>query len=176
MNSNQPKNQPTNKFLADAMLGRLAKWLRILGYDTAFLADTDDFAVMRLARAEGRIILTRDRELSTRRGVEALFINSETLKEQLRQVWQQIGPPPDTASPRCPVCNTRLSPADAQTVAAHVPRYVQQTQKLFSFCTDCERVYWPGTHWEQMRDMINDTLELQNPLDSATMSLLDNGF
>ena len=64
------------KLLADAMLGRLAKWLRILGYDTAYLADTDDFAVMRLARAEDRLVLTRDHALAGRRGIRTVLIES----------------------------------------------------------------------------------------------------
>ena len=97
------KSDTEIKLLADAMLGRLAKWLRILGYDTAYLADTDDFAVMRLARAENRLILTCDRALARRRGVRALVVDSELLEEQLRQVCGRIGPPPKAAPARCPV-------------------------------------------------------------------------
>jgi uncharacterized protein with PIN domain len=144
------------KLLADAMLGRLAKWLRVAGYDTAYLADTDDFAVMRLARAEDRLVLTRDTELAQRQGVRALFINSEVLEEQVRQVYSDLGPPPEGAAARCPVCNRVLIQADRDTVASRVPPYVLRTQEQFTLCTECDRVYWQGTHWEKMEPLIQD--------------------
>jgi uncharacterized protein with PIN domain len=142
------------KLLADAMLGRLARWLRILGYDTAYLADTDDFAVMRLARAEDRLILTRDQELARRPGLRAMLIESDQLDEQLIQVGERLGPPPRSSGPRCPVCNVELAEASAESVARCVPPYVQRTQSSFSSCTSCGRVYWQGTHWQRMREFV----------------------
>lgn len=150
----QPPKKHAVKLLADAMLGRLAKWLRILGYDTAYLADTDDYAVMRLARAEDRLILTRDLALAERRGVRALLIDADGLEEQLSQVYDVVGPPPEPSLSRCPVCNHRLVAADAELVARRVPPYVQRTQDHFSYCADCERVYWQGTHWRRMRALV----------------------
>lgn len=154
------------KLLADAMLGRLAKWLRVLGYDTAYLADTDDFAVMRLARAEGRLILTCDHALAGRPGVDALFIESSNLEEQLRQVRRQVGPPERAPFSRCPACNTALIEADLATIASRVPPYVQRTQNRFAFCSACDRVYWPGTHWERMQALVSEVDGLQNLPDS----------
>jgi uncharacterized protein with PIN domain len=142
------------KLVADAMLGRLAKFLRILGYDTAYLVNTDDYAVMRVARAEGRLILTRDRQLARRRGVRALLIESQELEDQLRQVRDTLGLPRE--APRCPVCNEQLVDAPPETVAARVPPYVQRTQTQFSLCMGCERIYWPGTHWEHMQEFIGE--------------------
>ncbi len=136
------------------MLGRLAKWLRVLGYDTAYLADTDNFAVMRLARAEDRLILTRDCDLAGRRGVRALLIDSAVLEEQLQQVWSVVGPPPEPSHSRCPVCNQPLVEAKRATVAARVPPYVRRTQRRFSLCVACDRIYWQGTHWQGMRELI----------------------
>jgi uncharacterized protein with PIN domain len=142
------------KLLADAMLGRLAKWLRILGYDTAYLADTDDFAVMRLARAEDRLVLTRDRGLASRRAIRVLMIVSEVLEDQLQQVWADVGLPPAGSTPRCPECNHPLMQADPALVAARVPPYVSRTQERFTFCDACDRVYWRGSHWQHMRPLI----------------------
>jgi uncharacterized protein with PIN domain len=139
------------RLIADAMLGRLAKWLRILGYDTAYLADTDDFAVMRLARAEDRLILTRDRALAGRQGVRALLVESEILEEQLCQVWADVGPSPDPPFSRCPVCNQPLVEAAPELVAARVPPHVQRTHERFSLCIACDRLYWPGSHWRRMQ-------------------------
>jgi uncharacterized protein with PIN domain len=142
------------KLLADAMLGRLAKWLRILGYDTAYLSDTDDFAVMRLARAEDRLILTRDRALAGRQGMRVLLVESEVLEDQLRQVWVAIGPPPSPPFSRCPTCNHPLVEAAPELVEARVPLYVQRTHTRFSWCVACDRLYWPGSHWQRMRALI----------------------
>ena len=151
---NQGRTQG-HRLLADAMLGRLAKWLRILGYDTAYLSDTDDFALMRLARAQDRLILTRDRALAARRGVRALLVKSETLDEQLRQVCVAVGPPPDPPLPRCSVCNHPLAQVSPERVADRLPVYIRQTHDQFSFCANCDRVYWRGTHWQRMMALIN---------------------
>jgi uncharacterized protein with PIN domain len=142
------------KLLADAMLGRLAKWLRILGYDTAYSADTDDFAVLRLARAEERLILTRDQDLAERRGVRTLLIASESLEDQLREVRAAIGPPPEPSFSRCPECNGMLVKAPPELVAERVPPFVRRTQQQFALCEGCGRVYWQGTHWERMQDLL----------------------
>lgn len=142
------------KLLADAMLGRLSRWLRIMGYDTAYLADTDDFAVLRLARAEERLILTRDHDLAERRGVHTVLINSESLEDQLREVWAAVGPPPEPSFSRCPECNRTLVQASPEVVAARVPPYIKRTQDEFSLCEACGRVYWQGTHWQRMQELI----------------------
>jgi len=155
------------------MLGRLTKWLRVLGYDTAYLADTDDFAVMRLARAQGRLILTCDHALAERPGVDALLIESSNLADQLLQVRRQVGPPEGGPFSRCPVCNTALSEADPATIASRVPPYVQRTQNRFAFCSACDRVYWPGTHWERMQTLVSEVDRLQNRSDSDTISSSD---
>ena len=142
------------KLLADTMLGRLARWLRIVGYDTAYIPDADDFTVMRLARAEGRLILTRDRTLAERRGLRTLLVDGESLEEKLLQVWAAVGPPPDVSASRCPVCNQHLFEASPDMVAARVPPYVQETHEHFAFCGACDRIYWQGTHWQRMRSLI----------------------
>ena len=139
------------RLLADAMLGRLARWLRLAGYDTAYMADTDDLAVMRLARAEKRLILTRDTALAARKGVDVLLINSQQVAEQLAQVRQAVGPPGQEAFSRCSVCNVPLVPIDAEAARGQVPPYVWRAQQRFMTCRSCRRVYWPGTHWQAIR-------------------------
>lgn len=146
--------QRGDRLLADAMLGRLAKWLRILGYDTAYLADTDDFALLRLARAEDRLILTRDHALAARRGVRALLVKSGALQDQLRQVCAALGPPQDPALPRCPVCNHPLEAVSPDQVVDRLPVYVRRTHDQFSLCAHCDRVYWRGTHWQRMEQLL----------------------
>lgn len=142
------------RLLADGMLGRLAKWLRLLGYDTAYDNHADDLALAHRARAEGRVLLTRDRALAARRGLRSVLIESEVLVEQVRQVREALGPPPGPALSRCSLCNLPLKPAAPHEVAERVPPYVLQTQKRFGVCPGCGRVYWGGTHLEHMRQYI----------------------
>jgi uncharacterized protein with PIN domain len=142
--------------LLDAMLGRLARWLRLMGYDAAFLADTPDIDLVRLARAESRLLLTRDRELAARRGVQALFIESQDFEAQLAQVQQEVGPPPEPVVPRCGVCNTPLKPLSKQAARERVPPYVWRTQEHFTYCEGCHRVYWQGTHWEGIQEQLGE--------------------
>lgn len=142
------------RFVADSMLGTLAKWLRILGYDTAYDAQLDDNQLVRLARAEGRILLTRDTGLRKRKGLRCLFIGSEILEEQLAQVLQTFGLHVDNPFSRCPVCNTALEDVPKYEAWGQVPPFVFQTQKRFNLCPECNRFYWRGTHWQRMLEMV----------------------
>jgi uncharacterized protein with PIN domain len=140
------------------MLGTLAKWLRILGYDTRFDPALDDHQLVRLARAESRVLLTRDRELARRRGMRALLISSEHLDDQIRQVLKDLGLGPNRSwvdgPSRCPVCNERLETMDLEAARARVPAHVAQTHKEFKHCPACQRVYWRGTHWQRMAEFV----------------------
>lgn len=137
------------------MLGTLAKWLRILGYDTLFDPALDDYQLMRLARADGRVLLTRDRELARRRGVQALRIESEHLEDQIRQVLDDLHLEPDQSYSRCPVCNERLQTLDRDAARTRVPAYVARTHEIFKICPICQRVYWRGTHWQDMEERLS---------------------
>jgi uncharacterized protein with PIN domain len=136
------------------MLGTLAKWLRILGYNAVYDPGLDDYQLMRVARAEDRVLLTRDRELARRRGVHTLLIESQVLDEQLRQVLTELDLKPAPSFSRCPVCNHMLVPLDREAARARVPAYVAKTQERFRLCPGCDRVYWPGSHWQQMEERL----------------------
>jgi uncharacterized protein with PIN domain len=142
--------------LLDAMLGRLARWLRLMGYDAAFLADTPDLLIVRKAMAEGRLVLTRDHALSKRHGIRALFIESEDIDEQIAQVIEAIGPAGNPVKPRCGYCNQPLVPTDREAVRDRVPPYVLRTESEFRVCETCRRVYWPGTHWQSVEARIDE--------------------
>ena len=149
-------NDQPLRLLADGMLGKLAKWLRLLGYDTAYDNTATDPELARRARAEGRVLLTRDRELATRRGLRTLLIRSQMLEEQIREVRDGIGPSPHPALSRCAVCNSVLTTVSPVQVADRVPPYVLRTQDEFRRCPGCGRVYWPGTHFHAMRALMKD--------------------
>jgi uncharacterized protein with PIN domain len=137
------------------MLGTLAKWLRILGYDTLFDPVLDDHQLVRLARADGRVLLTRDRELAGRRGVRTVLVASEQLDDQVRQVLRDLGLEADRSFSRCPVCNEALETIDREAAQARVPAYVAQAHKQFKHCPTCRRVYWRGSHWQRMVERLS---------------------
>ena len=147
-------NDEPLRLLADGMLGKLSKWLRLLGYDCAYDNVAGDPELARRARAESRVLLTRDRELAARRGLRALLIQSEILENQLRELQAALGPPPHPPLSRCAVCNTALETAAPTEITARVPPYVLRTQAEFHHCPGCDRIYWPGSHFRGIRDRI----------------------
>lgn len=138
------------RFVVDVMLGSLARWLRRLGYDTDYANDRDDRELVRIARAEGRVLLTRDSALATRKGISTLLIESQTLDEQLAQVVHTFPLPRGVQMPRCAECNTPLQAVSPDEVVAYVPAYIYRTHTHFRRCPGCGRVYWPGSHWKHI--------------------------
>ena len=145
--SGQPS--PDTKFLADIMLGSLARWLRILGYDTAYDNQIEDDDLIERCRRERRVGLTRDRRLAQRsRLPDCLLIEREELFEQIREVLEAIGHPMDLDRllSRCLECNSLLQSVDKDGIRLQVPAYVFKTQAHFKRCPGCQRIYWGGTH------------------------------
>jgi uncharacterized protein with PIN domain len=144
-------DQEQTRFVVDGMLGSLARWLRILGYDADYANQRDDAELVRIARAENRVLLTRDQELAGRRGVRALLVESQSLDEQLDQVTAAFPLAVGSHSSRCPVCNTALIQATPEEVADRVPAYVLAHHHHFQRCPGCGRIYWRGSHWRNMQ-------------------------
>lgn len=148
---------PSPKFVADAMLGSLARKLRILGFDTLYFTEGRDTELEALARKEGRIILTSDKGLfglSQRRGSEAVLVSGVTDLARLRSVIAQTGlgiGPRKTWASRCAVCNGELEAIQkSEAAAAGVHKKVLAKHRLFFRCRSCSRVYWRGGHWERL--------------------------
>lgn len=138
------------RFVVDAMLGRLARWLRVLGYDTLYFPDGEDAALARRALAEDRILLTRDVELARRRGLRVILISDDRVDNQLREVVRLIPLDAGQAFSRCLDCNIPLAELDRAQARDLVPPYVFATQTRFRRCPRCAKVYWRGTHWAHM--------------------------
>ena len=141
----------TMKFAVDKMLGRLAKWLRIIGQDAAYGPHLSGYGLIHSARREGRLILTRDRTLVKKNPAAVLLIQSDRFREQLKQVIEAFQLDPlKNAFTRCAECNTPLQPIGKESVQEKIPPYVYSTQERFSSCERCRRIYWPATHQEKI--------------------------
>jgi uncharacterized protein with PIN domain len=141
------------RLLADEMLGRLARWLRLLGYDTLYETGLSDHQLAARARHEDRVLLTRDRELARRKGIRCLLVRSQELEEQLEQVIDTLGAPAAESEPRCSSCNAQLISISRQEASLHVPAFVLDTHKRFRYCAQCRRVYWQGSHWQRVTEI-----------------------
>jgi len=158
------------RFLLDGMLGRLARWLRILGYDAQYAAHWDDNELARVARAEDRILLTRDIALSRRRGLNALLIEHEDVELQLLQVMRTFDLSPGEAFSRCPVCNTPLELVAKDMAWGMVPPYIFKKHDTFRLCPVCNQFYWQGTHWQRMRQKLGELLASEAKDHASTTS------
>jgi uncharacterized protein len=143
-------SRPAPRFAADRMLARLARWLRLLGADVLFDPSAGGDKLLRLARAEGRIMLTRDKRLRT--APDVLYLEGNLFRDQLREVLARF--PFDIrgeAFSRCSVCNEPLADAARETVMRRVPPFVFASQERFSMCPRCGRIYWGATHPARIR-------------------------
>lgn len=145
------------RFVADVMLGSLARWLRILGYDVLYDRNIDDRELVELSVAEGRIALTRDRRLVRRKRLsQYCLIESDDLHQQILEVMSYSGEKiqAERLLSRCIQCNVLLEPVSPSSVAAEIPPYVYRTRTKFSRCPRCRKVYWRGSHRERMMERL----------------------
>ncbi len=142
---------PDRTFAADMMLGRLARWLRILGVDVLYRNPVDDGELIRLCRRDNRILLTRDTRLVLRRGVgEHLLLRENDPMAQLAAVIRIYPPAADRVLTRCIRCNTLLTACKKTEVRDEVPEYIYHGVSDFARCRQCDRVYWEGSHCRRM--------------------------
>lgn len=149
------------KFIADVNVGKLAKWLRIIGYDSLFFKGIDDGELVKMALTENRVLLTRDTNIMKRRivangGIHAILISDDRVKKQLNQVIDTLNLETDLRFSRCIECNQVLEDRDKKDVKDFVPQYVFKTQHLYMQCPLCLKIYWRGTHWDRMDKELKD--------------------
>ena len=150
------------RFIADDMLGKLAKWMRIMGCDVEYFRSITDKELAERAYASGRIILTRDTLLIRRRKVKDnhFFVIGDSYKDQIRQVVKHFPIDPYAQIlTRCTICNASLTKIDREHIKGKVPEYVFTTQDSFETCPSCGRIYWSATHKERMLKQIEEILK-----------------
>lgn len=144
-------------FIVDTALGKLAKWLRILGYDTVYWRTDDPTGLLRRARDEGRTLVTRDTRLfKAKGGLEALLIREDNPFRQLKEVVRHFRIVVDQGMlfSRCLACNALLEQIDTEEAKGKVPDHIYHTHQGFSRCPVCRKVYWAGTHYGQMTSVV----------------------
>lgn len=149
------------KFIADAMHGRIARYLRILGYDTFYPGDIDDSEILEIAAKEGRIIITRDVQLSDRarsRDIGFILLESVDFIKNFYEIYEKfsIDLDLDPVKSRCPACNNGIQPIEKIKVKGKVPEKTYNRFDKYWKCNnpECGKIYYYGIHWEKMRKII----------------------
>lgn len=147
------------KFLCDQMLGTLAKWLRIYGFDTFFVnSEMDDAKLMEITKKENRILITRDRNLiqsARRENLKTIEIKKTDINEQISTVLGDIKIDKKKVLSRCILCNTGVEEIKKEDIKTKVPKRVFDNNEKFWFCKKCNKIYWKGSHYEKMFEKIN---------------------
>ncbi|HEX9907559.1 MAG TPA: Mut7-C RNAse domain-containing protein [Thermoplasmata archaeon] len=133
------------RFVADHMLGSLARWLRMMGYDAVYDKSLDDANIAKLAREESRFILTRDKELA--KESNAFLVEPDDIDKQLGAVGQKFGLKFSEGTIRCSACNGELLDLPKEEASGKVPEGALANNDKFWRCSRCQKLYWKGTHW-----------------------------
>jgi len=158
------------KFVTDGMLGKLTRWLRMLGHDVEYTGSMDDKELIQKAKKENRILLTRDLELyqqAIARGAEAFLIESPNQTANLAKLANRFGfkLEIDVKVSRCPKCNTRIKSVSKTDVINKIPQTTSSYYNEFWECPGCKQVYWRGAHWKRIEKTLIEarkTLESQS--------------
>ncbi|MDC8452119.1 MAG: Mut7-C RNAse domain-containing protein [Candidatus Nitrosotalea sp.] len=160
----------TNKpiFVVDAMLGNLAKKLRILGYDSKYFSSIEDDKLILIAKNEKRIILTKDEQLTKnaeKQNIGFVLIRGSDESEQIMQINAKIKLDRfvvDTNNSRCIVCNGSLQPVDKYRIIGKIPEGILEREKKFWMCDSCKKIYWEGTHFEKLQEFATKLNDMTN--------------
>ncbi|WP_237060062.1 Mut7-C ubiquitin/RNAse domain-containing protein [Microbulbifer sediminum] len=153
-----PPPQNTPVFVLDCHLGRLARYLRLLGFDSLFEGNYQDRQLLQLSVEQDRTLLTRDRDLLKRKDLRrGYYVRATRPRQQLQEVSTRFGLARKLRPfSRCTVCNGQLSPVAGQAVAAQLQPRTRRYYREFLQCHDCGRVYWKGSHFQRLRRLVDE--------------------
>jgi hypothetical protein len=149
------------KFLADGMLGKLTRWLRMLGQDVTYAVQFDDSELLALAKKEDRVLLTKDLELYQRaiaKGIDAYYVEGAIESERLAEVAKRYDLPLviDMEKSHCPVCNTKLNATPKEQLMGELEKNTFTYYDKFWKCPNCGQIYWQGAHWKQISNTLTE--------------------
>lgn len=146
------------KFIADGMCGGLARWLRLIGYDTLYFNTSKKIEIIRTAQKEGRIILTKDKKITFQYPQFAFYIEGENTKKQFEEVIKKFNLKIEEENlfKRCSLCNTLLEKIEKEKVKDLVPEYVYNNKEEFAICRKCNKIYWEGDHCRYIRERLKN--------------------
>jgi uncharacterized protein len=152
------------RFLVDAMLGGLARWLRMLGQDVVYSVKFNDNELLELAKKENRALLTKDLELYKRaiaKGLDAFYVEDKTESGRLAAVSKRYGIPLeiDMDKSHCPICNTPIQTVNKEEIKTQLERNTYTYYDRFWRCPNCGQIYWQGAHWKQIQQTLKQAKE-----------------
>ncbi len=146
------------RFILTKELGRLARWLRLLGFDAAYFDSDDIKALFVAAFNEKRIVVTKRRKISGTKSLKVIYLKSDTLREQFNELRRKIKFKTKTLFTRCADCNKRVFEVKKTSIRGLVPPYVFKTQKNFFQCPACAKIFWKATHWNRAKEFLNEAM------------------
>jgi hypothetical protein len=152
------------KFITDGMLGKLTRWLRMLGHDVEYSRSEDDKKLIEKAKSEKRILLTRDFRLyqqAMMQGVNVVLVEASTGPEKLADLAMRFNfnLEIDVTVSRCPKCNTEIKPVQKNMVIDKIPKTTSTYYNEFWECPNCGQVYWQGAHWKRIEKTLREARE-----------------
>lgn len=152
------------KFIADGMLGKLARWLRLLGHNVKYSSELNDAQLITIAKNDGRVLLTRDLELyqqATAKGIRAYYLEGKVEAERLANLAKRfkIQLDIDMSISRCTKCNTVVEHVPKEKVAEKVEKNTFSHYEDFWECPKCGQIYWQGAHWTRIRKTLEAAKE-----------------
>ncbi|MDD5622537.1 MAG: Mut7-C RNAse domain-containing protein [Actinomycetota bacterium] len=149
------------RFIADIMVGKLAKYLRMAGHDVLYINTASDDEIIKIAIDTGRMVLTRDSLMLARKEfkngtLKNLYIKNEKLKNQLGQIKSDLKISLKPNLVRCVECNQILVRVKKEDIKNKIPPYVFKTQQGFLYCKKCDKYYWKGTHYQNIKNIFLD--------------------
>jgi len=149
------------RFITDGMLGKLTRWLRMLGHDVNYFRSADDEKLVEMAKSEKRVLLTRDLKLyqqAVTRGTEAVLVEATDEAEKLADLARRFGfkLEIDLSVSRCPKCNEMIKAVSKEVVADQIPEATSVYYNEFWKCPGCGKVYWRGAHWKRIEKTLEE--------------------
>jgi len=152
------------RFVADGMLGKLTRWLRMLGHDVEYFKLLEDEELIKVAKSEQMILLTRDLRLyqkAATEGVKAHLVEGRTEYERLAELARKYDfeLEIDVSTSRCPKCNSRIKPVRKEEVMERIPESTSKFYNEFWECQNCGKIYWQGSHWKRIDQTLSQAKE-----------------